>query len=663
MKRYLLTTLIYLFFLGSCILLIYGHCQRSERELLGLRLATERAAIESSINTYRLLAHTINDEVIQQERVLSLVDGIVNNTGEERDILRGRLYRLLSPAYQRMRGKQVRQLHFHFPDNRSMLRFHAHARSDDSLTDVRPSVAAVNRFHRAVHGYESGRVFHGFRNVYPLYHDGQAIGSVEISTSFYEIRQEFSQLDKTNKTHLAFLIYRPEMWDKLFVEIRSLYQPSLLSPDYVIERADMLNSICAENGVTSPLSERIQQKLNESGAVAAELAQRESFARALEVDDRFYALVFHSIKNTAGEHAAYILSVTPEPFLAGIRNDGALMGGFAIILLTLILIYRLRFLAADEKKKEQDLFLASISDNLGTALYATNRHGEITFTNKALEHLLGYSQGVLLGANAHELFHIPDPEIQGDGCFCHRVIEENRTIKSECHCFKNRAGELLPVEIVCSPLISNKQVVGTTTIFQDISVRLEQESNLENAREELKKANQKLQQLASSDGLTEVANRRSFNERIERLWRSAQRQQKPLGLLMVDIDYFKLYNDYYGHQQGDVCLKMIAKALEEACQRPEDFVARYGGGEFAVVLPGTDEQHSRFVAERIQENVAALAIEHPKAAELLKVSVSIGCCSLIPESYHTVADLIRLADESLYRAKKAGRNGICCWHQ
>jgi diguanylate cyclase (GGDEF)-like protein/PAS domain S-box-containing protein len=668
MKRYLLSSFIFFLCLCGAIMLIYSRCTQIQDNHLQQHLTTEQAAINSSIHTYSLLAQAINDEVIQTEPVLKLVHAISTSQGKEQNIQRGKLYRLLYPVYQRLRGKQVRQLHFHFPDSRSMLRFHAPSRSDDSLVNTRPSVVKANTSHEIVNGFESGKIFHGFRHVYPLSYQGQHIGSVEISTSFYQIREEFkhlaendlNNLDNSNETQLAFLLYRPEMWNKLFQDLHTFYQTTPLHRDYIIERADLISSLCSEDISVSPLVDKIQQKLAHSSRVAHQLDQHRSFALAINLRGATYTVVFHSVQNTLGQHAAYIMSVTPEPFIASIRNDGILMGALATVLLTIILLYRFRFLAADENEKRQALFLSNISDNLGTALYTTNHEGTITFTNTAMEFLLGYQQQEMLGRNAHELFHQPHAKDDHSLCICEEVLRTNTTIRSDAYHFVDRTGALFPVEVVCSPLRDHKQTIGTATIFQDISKRREQEEQLQRAQQELISANASLKNLASHDGLTGVYNRRSFDEQVERLWRSAARHKQPLALLMVDIDHFKRYNDLFGHLQGDACLRLVAQALQKSCKRPEDFVARYGGEEFAILLPLTGHDDSEHVAQRIQAQIASLAIAHPGNEKNQRITLSIGCCTCLPDGGKTVQDFIFAADQCLYQAKEEGRNTICC---
>ncbi|WP_350646582.1 diguanylate cyclase [Pseudomonas sp. HY13-MNA-CIBAN-0226] len=164
-----------------------------------------------------------------------------------------------------------------------------------------------------------------------------------------------------------------------------------------------------------------------------------------------------------------------------------------------------------------------------------------------------------------------------------------------------------------------------------------------------------LRSMALMDGLTGVANRRKFNEDIMAGWRLCFREQKPLSLILVDVDYFKLYNDRYGHQAGDDCLKSVAQTLSETVRRPYDLVARYGGEEFACILPNTVLSGAVEIAERMQERVRALGIEHSASDVDRVVTVSLGVATLTPTRELEFQALIEVADKQLYEAKKAGR--------
>jgi len=192
----------------------------------------------------------------------------------------------------------------------------------------------------------------------------------------------------------------------------------------------------------------------------------------------------------------------------------------------------------------------------------------------------------------------------------------------------------------------------------DISDRKKAEADMQYAESILRKANLELEKLVNVDGLTQVANRRCFDERLMLEWERLSREQQPLSLLLFDIDYFKLYNDYYGHQMGDDCLTNIAQTVRKTLCRPADLVARYGGEEFAVILPNTDIHGASTVAEQIRLAIINLAIAHQKSGitELGIVTISLGVARLFPNPMQEPALLIKQADIALYRAKQQGRN-------
>lgn len=175
----------------------------------------------------------------------------------------------------------------------------------------------------------------------------------------------------------------------------------------------------------------------------------------------------------------------------------------------------------------------------------------------------------------------------------------------------------------------------------------------------LKLQNDLLRTMALMDGLTGVANRRKFDENILENWRLCFREQRPLSLILVDVDFFKRYNDRYGHQSGDVCLRSVAHALSEIVRRPYDLVARYGGEEFACVLPSTDLSGAVEIAEKMQERVRALGIEHSASDVDRVVTISLGVATLTPTNDLEFQVLIEDADKQLYEAKKAGRARVC----
>lgn len=175
--------------------------------------------------------------------------------------------------------------------------------------------------------------------------------------------------------------------------------------------------------------------------------------------------------------------------------------------------------------------------------------------------------------------------------------------------------------------------------------------------EELEEANKELQIIAMMDGLTGIANRRYFDEYYNRLWGAAMRHGTHISIIMVDIDWFKAYNDLYGHQAGDDCLKQVAYTLRAATKRAADFVARYGGEEFVVILPDTDGDGAVRLAERLRTQVEALDIVHEKS-QFARVTISLGVADTVPKEGKSPLDLIAAADKALYDAKNSGRNCV-----
>jgi diguanylate cyclase (GGDEF)-like protein len=167
-----------------------------------------------------------------------------------------------------------------------------------------------------------------------------------------------------------------------------------------------------------------------------------------------------------------------------------------------------------------------------------------------------------------------------------------------------------------------------------------------------------LNELAERDGMTGLYNRRIFDDYVERLWRQSRRESTGVAIIFVDIDCFKLYNDFYGHQAGDDCLKRVAKCIARGAKRPFDFAARYGGEEFVLVLYGPPDEYARNLPEEIRREVLELEIPHAGSTVASHVTVSVGLAFATPGTSRSLAGAIQTADEALYQAKREGRNRV-----
>jgi diguanylate cyclase (GGDEF)-like protein len=226
-----------------------------------------------------------------------------------------------------------------------------------------------------------------------------------------------------------------------------------------------------------------------------------------------------------------------------------------------------------------------------------------------------------------------------------QVVETGNTLERECQYQAPGSG------MVWLHIIGVKLGDGLALTLRDVTRQ-------KRAQAELERANLELERLANLDGLTQVANRRRFDSYLEQEWKRLQREQAPLGLILCDVDYFKLFNDYYGHQAGDDCLRQIAQGLQSLVQRPADLVTRYGGEEFAVILPNTPLAGTQKVAEWIRVAIKDLRILHTGAEGREFVTLSLGVANLVPRSDQSVQILFAQADQALYEAKKGGRDRV-----
>ncbi|MBD2175669.1 diguanylate cyclase [Pseudanabaena sp. FACHB-1998] len=309
--------------------------------------------------------------------------------------------------------------------------------------------------------------------------------------------------------------------------------------------------------------------------------------------------------------------------------------------------------------QENEARFQKIANTSPESIYIMVRYPDGTYlfeyASAATEELLGVNIAYLLNRpNPHyELFH-PD-DIAGYEEAITKSLNSMQTFNYEWRIITPQKKIKWIKTQACPELRSNGDIAWYGFAI-DISDRKKAEITLGEIEANLRRANQELERLVNIDGLTQIANRRCFNDRIITEWQRLYREQQPLALLLFDVDYFKHYNDHYGHQAGDECLVKIAQAVQNLIQRPADLVARYGGEEFMVILPNTDISGAIAVAQRIHQGIKGLKISHLYSEVNDMVTVSQGVASAIPDLERSPHTLIKNVDLALYQAKKQGRN-------
>ncbi len=292
-------------------------------------------------------------------------------------------------------------------------------------------------------------------------------------------------------------------------------------------------------------------------------------------------------------------------------------------------------------------------ENVADVIIRGNAQRKRTYVSPAVRTMLGYEPADMMDGGALDLVHPADREQAAATLKKLTALHPRLSLTFR---MRRKNGVYIWIEARYVHLAEDGGVIA---VLRDITDRKSAEDMLAKANARLASANLLLQEQASQDGLTGLANRRCLDMRLAEEFRRARRHGLPLGLVLLDIDYFKYYNDNYGHIAGDSCLCRVSDAVRGALRRPGDFAARYGGEEILVLLPATDEEGARHMAEYLCNTIPALGMEH-SGSRYGVVTVSAGYFAHVPvDDTETATHFIQAADEGLYAAKAAGRNQAC----
>ncbi|MGE5470806.1 MAG: diguanylate cyclase [Bacteroidota bacterium] len=300
-----------------------------------------------------------------------------------------------------------------------------------------------------------------------------------------------------------------------------------------------------------------------------------------------------------------------------------------------------------------------LMQHLVVATFVLDADRRVTIWNHACERLTGIPAAEVIGTRDHwrgfydvrrhclaDLVALDQYDLLAQLYAAHTSPGEfGFGLRAENWCVMPALGERRYLAVDAGPIYDDQgQLIAVVQTLRDMT--------------DQKLAEMALQTLATRDALTGMANRRSLDEKLLLEWKCGQRMGTPLAFILGDVDYFKRYNDTYGHQQGDDCLRTIAGAISGTVFRPADLAARYGGEEFAIIMPNTDLAGARAVAERICAAVRERAIPHAASDVARHVTLSLGVAACVPSAHGSPGTLVADADAALYRAKRSGRNRV-----
>lgn len=591
------------------------------------KLSELRREVDSTLHIQKDRSKIFYTFLVSDPVLMRLLSESVDADFTQQRLNRELIHKQVTDLYKQMRVYTVRQFHFHTIHAESFLRIHKPKKYGDSLIGVRHSIEQVNKTKKAIHGFEEGRIYNGFRNVYPLSYEGRHIGSVEISFAFEAIQ---SQLESIFTSNYRFIVSKAVVDEKVFDDMRTdHYISSTLSDDFYFERKLQARTR-KHDGKMAPVIAKINGDLK--GIIKTELQQYRPFYKIISIDANDYLVRYIPVHNIQGGNVAYIVSYTEDDSPVAMFDY---ISYFILINLFLLVIF---VLAKYLKNNREYEFIQEILDTQDHIVVVTDGN-EVKMTNQMfLDFFDVESRGQFLKTARC----ICDKFLPNDAFFHLGKIAQRETWVKELSkmdetrrivaMMDQRSHQIRVFSVFIRPLTSIDYDVLT---FSDIT-QISEESRLNAHR-------------AMHDELTGISNRASLNTIIKAEIEDLRKREKSSGILMFDIDHFKHINDTYGHLAGDYVLITLTKEVSKLLRRSNDSFGRWGGEEFMIILPDTYSEKMQLIAEKIR-----IRIESIQFSDMGKVTCSFGA-TLIQDD-DTMETLTRRLDGLLYQAKSSGRN-------
>ena len=585
------------------------------------------------LDTYKIVAQKDFNNLMKNEKALFILKKFKYADKEQKAILRGKLYRLLYKEYEQMKKLNVRQFHFHTHDGRSLLRFHLPYKSGDSLMELRTSIRVANTEFKTMVGFEGGRIYPGYRYVFPIIYKNEHLGSVEFSVSF-------AALEKKLKNILPFHAYelileKAVSYDKVFKKHREFFMPSGLSKNYYIENAAI--SKVTQKVKDDTFVKKLTSLTRQSDDFSEKLNKKESFAVPIIDGNSGYVVTFLALKDIDKKNAGYVVSFGKLQDILEVeeRYDNFIVIGFLTAIVFFILITVI--ITQIQKIKEDSLKLQKFIDIQNSIVILTDGK-EFKFANKKFFDFFGCKN---LEDFTNEYSCICNKFLKQSGFFSLADVKESE--KGWIDSMLNLSGRKRIVSMLDNISIPHAFTVSINSYdkknyvinFSDISDTMSEKLQL--------------QKQVVRDQLTKAYNRVYFAKTIDRLIELNSQENKKTGIIFFDIDHFKDVNDTYGHQVGDDVLKSIVEIVRSHI-RSSDKLIRWGGEEFIIVVPANSIEEVYKEAEHLR-----LSIQQNKFGEVKTLTCSFGISLYIDGD---INESVKKADEKLYEAKESGRNTV-----
>jgi diguanylate cyclase (GGDEF)-like protein len=580
----------------------------------------------------RLTADSMYDDIKQNHYILSILKEAKHNP-QKRDLLRNKLYNILKNDYEIMKKNGVLQYHFLFEDNISFLRMHQKDKYGDYLGDVRYSHKYVNETHKSIHGFEQGRIIHGFRNVYPIFaDDGEYLGSVEVSFSPILLQKNLTEVNKIDSHFIVNKeLYNVHKWDR--TKLFGKYIQSLEHSDYLFTATNETeDSYKAQHKILA--SSMLQDEIKEG------VKSDRSFVVYKYLDDVVETIAFLPIKNIKDKKTvAYIVSYQYSENIKNIIDSFYRFIITTFIAISIILFFIFRQIDKQQSIERKNKLLQDLIDTNNNIMIVTDLK-RVRFSNTEFLHSLNISSVEEFNQKYSCVFEI---FVNCDGCL-----------------YTNNISSSLDYIEYINTTSEKDRVVGV--IYRDNILKLYQINISKTASNgyylitlsdvtQIKEETKKALYHATHDNLTGIYNRAKFYETLDYELKLKNRTDNPMCIAMLDIDHFKKFNDTHGHLIGDEILILLANRMTNFF-RDSDIVARWGGEEFIILLNNTNIDEAYKTLNKLRESIES--IHHDIAGS---VTASIGVSEYTDSD--TKDSIIKRCDDALYKAKQSGRNMVC----